>query len=310
MKKIGVVGLGNIGAKAATNLLAAGFDVIGFDIVPNADFVAKGGNFVASVEELAKSVDVVIHSLPAVSILVKTVDELIKVSKPGQVVIDISSYPLADKKAQAERLAEQGIAMLDCEISGLPFMLSARTAVIFQSGDLTLVESLKDVFQGLTEKCFYLGEFGAATKMKLLANAMVFVHNMMGAEILNLAKDAALDPEMVFDVLKQSASGSTTFSNKAPLMLSRQFESGAGPFRHMFHYMSRVSDLAAQTSTATPLINTALAYAQRAEQENRHDQDIAAMIEMMEQTSASQQSTTESNIQTNHPDNTRRNGHE
>jgi putative dehydrogenase len=285
MKKVGVVGLGNIGSKAAVNLLEAGFDVVGFDLVRNEPFIEKGGEWAESVQDLAQSVDVLVHSLPTAAVLINTVDQILEVAREGQVVIEISSYPLQEKQAQAQRLAEKGVTMLDCEISGLPVMVANRTAVIFQSGDRDVVDSVADIFSGLTEKYFYLGEFGTATKMKLLANAMVCVHNMVGAEILNLASRAGMDTNLVFNTLKNSAAGSATFANKAPIMLSRDFEVGAGPFGHMFHYLARVGELAEECGANTPLISEAKKYYQKAEAEQRHNQDIAALIEILEKTS-------------------------
>ncbi|MFT6286581.1 MAG: 3-hydroxyisobutyrate dehydrogenase-like beta-hydroxyacid dehydrogenase [Alcanivorax sp.] len=285
MKRVGVIGLGNIGSKIAANLIEAGFDVVGFDLARNESFIEQGGQWAESVQALAQSVDVIVHSLPAVSVLVSTVDKLLEVVKEGQVVIELSSYPLQDKQAQAQRLAARGVIMLDCEISGLPVMVANRTAVIFQAGDKNVVDSVADVFSGLTETYFYLGKFGTATKMKLLANAMVCVHNMMSAEILNLASRAGMDTELVFNTLKNSAAGSATFTNKAPIMLSRDFDHGAGPFGHMFHYLARVGDLADECGATTPLISEATKYYQKAEAEQRHTQDIAALIEIMEETS-------------------------
>ena len=268
--------------KLASNLIRSGFEVVGHSRTKKEEFLQEGGIWADSVQSLARSADVIIHSLPSVEVLAATVDRELEVVRRGQIVIDLSSYPVKDKMAQASRLARREVVMLDCEISGLPNMVADRTAVIFQSGDKAAVDSAEDVFAAMADRIFYLGEFGVATKMKLLANAMVFVHNMMGAEILNLAGRAGVDPKLAFEILKNSAGGSSTFSNKAPIMLSRDFDDGAGPFRHMFHFLKRVSDLAEESGAATPLIATAQVFCRQAEAEGRHDQDIAAMIELLE----------------------------
>lgn len=284
MKSIGVIGLGNIGSKVAESLLGAGFDVVGYALTKNESLVNKGGRAAHSVQELAQEVDVIVHSLPGIAALVSTVDELLKVAQEGQVVIELSSYPLQDKQEQAGRLAAKGMIMLDCEVSGLPSMVADRTAVIFQSGNRVAVDSVVDVFSAITDKSIYLGEFGTATKMKLLANAMVCVHNMMGAEILSLAVCAGMNAELVFNTLKHSAAGSTTFTNKAPLMLERNFDLGEGPFVHMFQYLARVGEFADQCGATTPLITEATKYYKQAEAEGRHKQDIAALLEILEKT--------------------------
>jgi 3-hydroxyisobutyrate dehydrogenase-like beta-hydroxyacid dehydrogenase len=281
-RTIGFIGLGNVGLPAATNLLRAGFKVWGFDIKPNAAFAQAGGKFVPDVAMLA-SMEVIVQSLPSTAALIQTVDALLPLARPGQVLIDISSYPLHVKLEQAQRLGAHGMVMLDCEVSGLPIQVENREAVLFTAGSRATVESVADVFRGITERHFYLGEFGAATNMKLIANAMVCVHNLMAAEALNLGVRIGLDPAQMVEVLGPSAAGSTTFVNKAPLMARRDFAQGRGPFRHMFGYLQRAKGLASTANVQTPLLDTAKRVYAVAEAQGRHDQDIAAVIEVLEQ---------------------------
>ena len=281
-KPLGSIGLGNIGEPMALNLIQSDYSVIGFDVVEKPAFVAAGGVQAKTAAEVIEKTDVLVQSLPTVQALETTVDGLIEFGRNGQIIIEISSYPLKNKRAQASRLAEHGITMLDCEISGLPFMVADRTATIFQSGDQATIESVQVVFEAMTNKRVNLGEFGAATKMKLLANMMVAIHNSVAGEVLNLARKAGIDPNEAIGALSKSAAGSVTFSNKAPIMVSRDFESGAGPFRHMFSYLRRVSALAKDVGASTPLLATIHRYYEKAEAEGRADQDIAAIIEMLE----------------------------
>jgi L-threonate 2-dehydrogenase len=279
--EIGFIGLGNVGLPASLNLMRAGYDVLGFDIARNVAFGNAGGRQVERCEDLSRAA-VVVQSLPSVNALKASVDALLVNPHAGQVVIDLSSYPLAEKQAQASRLGEHGISMLDCEMSGLAHQVAERKGVIFKSGPQNKVTMLAPVFDAMAERHFYLGEFGAATKMKLIANAMVCVHNSIAAEALVLGERIGLDPAQMIEVLIPSAAGSKTFENKAPLMMRRQFENGSGPFRHMFGYLSRVRELADQVDVATPLIDATTALFDMAEQQGRHDQDIAAMIEILE----------------------------
>ena len=286
MKKIiGSIGLGNIGEPMAINLIQSGYSVIGFDVIEKPKFVSAGGLQAKTIEELSKQTDLIVQSLPTVQALETTVDELIEFGRSGQIIIELSSYPLKNKKLQASRLAEHGITMLDCEISGLPFMVEDRSATIFQSGDQETIESIQVVFEAMTNKRINLGEFGAATKMKLLANMMVAIHNSVAGEVLNLAQKADIDLDEAIKALSKSAAGSVTFSNKAPIMITREFESGAGPFRHMFNYLHRVSELAKDVGASTPLLDTIHQYYEKAEAEGRADQDIAAIIEILEEES-------------------------
>ncbi|WP_043839506.1 NAD(P)-dependent oxidoreductase [Muricoccus aerilatus] len=281
-RTIGFVGLGNIGVPMATNLLRAQYDVLGFDPVMPDAFLAAGGRAATDVAEVARCCDAVVQSLPNEAALVASVNALLAHAAAGTVLIEISSYKPAVKRREADRLADAGITMLDCEVSGLPPQAAQRKAVIFKAGDRDAMARVTPVLDAMAENHFDLGPFGAATTMKLIANAMVCANNLLAAEALNLGRRAGLDPAQVVAVLGPSAAGSATFTNKAPLMLSREFGTGRGPFRHMFGYLSRAADLAQEVGARTPLLDRTCEIYRKAEAEGRHEQDIAAIIEVVE----------------------------
>jgi 3-hydroxyisobutyrate dehydrogenase-like beta-hydroxyacid dehydrogenase len=282
---IGFVGLGNIGLPLSCNLLAAGFRVLGFSRRNHAAFTSAGGELVAHVADLA-ALPVIVLCLPNAQALRETVDGLLSQCSsgihPGQLVINLSSQALADKQAQAKRLAQKGCTLLDCEISGLPFQAAEKKAVIFQSGDAAAIQRLEPVFRAMADQCFYLGDFGAATNMKLIANTMVCVHNLMTAEAINLGARVGLSAELMLKVLGPSAASSTTFMNKAPLMQARNFEAGKGPFRHMFGHLERAAALGLAASASTPLLDAAHRIYTQAQAQGMHDLDIAAVIQIIE----------------------------
>ena len=279
---IGFVGLGKVGVPMAINLLRTGSTVLGYSRRPSPEFEAAGGLPAGSMREVAESCAVIVQSLPNVEALAMSVDALVAHARPGTLLIETSSYDLSIKTQQAQRLADAGHCMLDCEVSGLPPQVAVRRAVIFASGDQGQVARAVPVFQGITDLHFNLGPFGAATKMKLVANMLVAVHNLAAAEALHLGARAGLDPAQIMEVLGPSAAGSSTFTNKAPLMVSRQFGAGRGPFSHMFGCLERVARLAAGARAATPLLDCARTLYQAAESQGRHEQDIAAIIELVE----------------------------
>lgn len=281
---VGVVGLGNVGLPASINLLRAGYRVIGYSRSTCPAFVEAGGRQVDTLAELGGCA-VIVQALPTSEALVSTIDGLLPVIGAGVIVADISSYPLDIKRAQAARVASRGAVMLDGEISGLPFQVAARSAVLFLAGNRAAIEQASGIFDAIAEKRFFLGAFGAATRMKLIANFMVCAHNLVGAEALTLARAAGLDLDQTIQVLAPSAAGSTTFTNKAPAMVARTFDSGKGPFSHMFGYLDRAAALGSDLGIggATPLLDRTREIYGIARDQGRHQQDIAAIIEIVEQ---------------------------
>lgn len=288
MLRVGLAGLGNVGAPLAGNLLAAGLPLRGLARTARPELEAAGMRPARSVEDLAETSEVILTALPGEAALEALVAGLVR--RPGtvRIVADMSSYDLAAKSRNAARLADAGITHLDCEISGLPPMIRKRQAVIFKSGDAGAVAALQPVFDALAQRHFMLGDFGAATKMKLIANLMVCVHNLMAAEALNLGERAGLSKAAMIEVLADSAAGSSTFRFKAPLMAARRFDAGAGPFGYMFGYLDRVARLAEDAGAASVLMQAARGLYDRAEAEGRHAQDIAAILEIVEASNGEQ----------------------
>ena len=296
MSTVGFIGLGNIGCPMSLNLVSSGIDVLGYDIQERPDFVEAGGRMAASATEVAAEANIIVQSLPTTQALVDTVDHILPVARSGQIVIELSTYPINVKRDQAQRFADKGVRMLDCEVSGLPEMVRQRKAVIFQAGEKSAIDEAEHVFEALADLRFYLGEFGTATKMKLLANLLVCVHNLAAAEVINLGAKADIDPELIFKVLGPSAAGSAIFTNKVPRMISRDFMPGPGPFKTIFKYLDLVKELSEDTGAATPMMDTARLFYDVARKEIEQgqrsgDQDIAAMLEIIE---AAQRNSSES----------------
>jgi 3-hydroxyisobutyrate dehydrogenase len=123
MATIGFIGLGNMGAPMAANLVGAGHQVTGFDLVPGAmeALAAKGGHAVASVGEAAGAGDIMITMLPA-GPQVRSVylDEggVLANARRGALLIDCSTIDVETARAVAAAAKRAGFDMLDAPVSG------------------------------------------------------------------------------------------------------------------------------------------------------------------------------------------------
>src|SRR3990172_9898423 len=110
---IGVVGLGIMGGAMAETLLANGYEVFGYDLLPAARRRLKkaGGRPLASSTAVARSAEVVITSLATVAALEDAVEKIAAVKRPkSRIVIETSTLPLADKERAMQKLKRAGIA--------------------------------------------------------------------------------------------------------------------------------------------------------------------------------------------------------
>src|SRR5437868_6071878 len=151
MARIGFIGLGNMGAPMAANLVRAGHQVTGFDLVPRAveALAAEGGHAVASAAEATAAGDIVITMLPA-GPQVRSVyhDEggVLASARRGALLIDCSTIDVETARAVAAAAKRSGFDMLDAPVSGgvagaeaasLTFMVGGE-AEIFARGQPVL----------------------------------------------------------------------------------------------------------------------------------------------------------------------------
>ena len=123
MKRIGFIGLGIMGLPMARCLVAAGYDVIGFNRSPaRAElFVAEGGSSASSIGAAVEGADFVITMLPDspdVESVILGADGVLEHAAPGSVIIDMSTIRPEVTRRVAERARERHIAVLDAPVSG------------------------------------------------------------------------------------------------------------------------------------------------------------------------------------------------
>ncbi|RPJ04842.1 MAG: NAD(P)-dependent oxidoreductase, partial [Deltaproteobacteria bacterium] len=161
-KTVGLVGIGLVGTALAENLLANGFDVIGFARreAKRAELKHLGGWPAASLDEVAQKVERVILSLPDSNVVEEVVlgpDGLLQAGTGLRVIIDTTTGEPERTEVLAARLLAQGIQLLDAPISGSSEQIRRREGVVLIGGERTAYESCLDLFTVLSQKHYYLG---------------------------------------------------------------------------------------------------------------------------------------------------------
>ncbi|HEX7929145.1 MAG TPA: NAD(P)-dependent oxidoreductase [bacterium] len=220
--QVGFVGLGIMGSAMSNNLLKADFPLVGFDIDPArmAAFTGNGGKAAANAADVAKQCDLIITSLPSVAALEVTATGLASSGRKGVIVAECSTLPLEDKEAARKVIMGAGMILLDSPVSGTGGQAVKKDIVAFGSGDKAAYDKFLPVYQGITRAQHYLGEFGNGSRLKFIANLMVAIHNVVGAEALVLARKCGLDPMQAFNVLRESAGTSRMFEVRGANMVA------------------------------------------------------------------------------------------
>src|SRR5580658_2715308 len=284
METIGFVGVGKIGLPISENLIKSGRRVIGYRRHSLADFEKIGGVPALSAADVGAQADIVLSCLPSTEALDDVVHGphgLVETARPGQIVIELGSHPVPDKKRQIEPLAQKGAIFIDGEVSGTPGMVSAKKGVIYLAGDAAACKKLEGVVAGFADTCLYFGEFGAASRVKLVNNLLVAIHIAATAEAMALGLKAGVDVPLMIQAIATGSGGSTQFGIRAPWMAERRFQPVQGPVPALQHYFDLIGDFADNVGVATPILDSVIPLYERFMAMGFGGDDVARMVDVI-----------------------------
>ncbi len=257
---VGVVGLGIMGGAFAENLVAAGWRVVGYDIdASRRRALAKQGVEIAeNAEEVTRQAAVIILSLPKPSALAATAASIAKAKSPRRVVIEASTFKLADKIGAEAVLREAGHVLLDCPVSGTGFQAKVKDLVVYASGPSAEIKKLRPLFADFTRLVEDLGPFGNGSRMKYIANLLVAIHNVASAEALVLGMKAGLPPEVVYEQVKVGAGNSRVFELRAPMMVAGNYDQPTMKVSVWQKDIDVIDSFARELGAPTPLFSATL----------------------------------------------------
>ncbi len=229
--EIGFVGLGNMGFPMARRLLGARYEVLVCDrrddVVEAA--VALGARALPSPKEVADQAESVLASLPSVQASLDVAsgsDGVIAGSKVRRFV-DLSTVGSPTAQHISAQLAERGIAMLDCPVSGGVHGATNGTLALMVSGPRPEFEAVREIIETLGRPHFVSEKQGAAQTMKLVNNLMAATALAATAEAVVMGVKAGLDAQVMIDVLNAGSGGTHASRDKFPrAVLPRTFDYG------------------------------------------------------------------------------------
>ncbi len=256
---VGVIGLGTMGGQIARHLLDAGYRVVGTDVRPDraAALAALGGASTASAAEVAARADTVITSLPSVQAFEDVIGGAAEAARPQLTVIEASTLPLAVKERGRGLLAGRGAALLDCPISGTGAQLRTKDIVVYASGDAAALARVGPVLAAFSRDWLDMGAFGNGTKLKLVANLLVAIHNVAAAEALLVAGRAGLEPRAALAALTAGAGTSRMLEVRGPLMLDGSYAEATMQVQTFAKDLDIIAGFARDLACPTPLFGTA-----------------------------------------------------
>jgi len=234
IKKIGFIGVGNMGNPMAANLLKGGFEVTVFDARPEtaAAFVAQhGGKAAATLSELAAGKDAIVTMLPDDKIVRKVMLDAggaAAAMPKGAVLIDMGTCDPTGTRTTAAALEKLGLQMVDAPVMGGVVFAKDATLDIMAGGSAERVERVSPVLKAMGRSIVHCGEVGAGHAMKALANYVNACALINAIEALTIGKKFGLDPKMMSEALIPMCAGRNHPIEKKviPQILSHKYATG------------------------------------------------------------------------------------
>jgi 3-hydroxyisobutyrate dehydrogenase/2-hydroxy-3-oxopropionate reductase len=229
MAKLGYLGLGIMGYPMARNLLRAGHQVWAWShTAAKAARLAQEEGAVAcgTPRQVAESADCIFVCVGDTAMSEEVIlgpEGLIHGLRPGAVVADISTISASASQRMGERLRQAGAYLLDAPCTGSKLGAENGKLTFMIGGDRGVFERVRAYFEPMGTQLFYCGGPGMGLRVKLAQN--LIQSNILEAfcEGMVLATKAGIDPELMLDVLNNTAARSGLIAFKAPYVLKRDF---------------------------------------------------------------------------------------
>lgn len=231
IKRVGFVGLGNMGYPMAGHLAAAGFELAVADAAPGVAerfVVEHGGTAADSLAALAGGVDAVITMLPTGAIVRQVVEEMLPALPEGALVMDMGSSSPIDTVDTGLMLVGRGLGMVDAPVAGGVVFARDGTLSITCGGEDALVQRCRPLFDAMGQDVFHCGPLGAGHAMKALNNFINASALTTAFEALSIGKRFGLDEAVMLESMTAAATGRNNPIEKKlkPYLADRNHETG------------------------------------------------------------------------------------
>ncbi|MGM8939352.1 3-hydroxyisobutyrate dehydrogenase [Psychrobacter sp. Pi2-51] len=255
---IAFIGLGNMGAPMAENLLKAGYALSVYDLSEDATqrLQQAGASVADSPKDAANNAQVVISMLPAGkhvhSVYLGDSGLLANLPK-GTLVIDSSTIAAADARTVAEAASELGIDFLDAPVSGGTGGAIAGSLTFIVGGSADAFAKAEPILAVMGKNIFHAGDHGAGQVAKICNNMLLGILMAGTAEAINLGVKNGLDPKVLSDIMLQSSGRNWTLEvyNPYPQVMENVPSSNGYKGGFMSKLMQKDLNLAMQTAQDT-----------------------------------------------------------
>ena len=290
MKKVGVIGLGNMGMGMAKNLIKSGFSVIGFDLDDKRLLKLKenGGSTTTSTVQVGEETDAVFVMVMNGEQVKAVVSDLVTVLKDrGTIILTATITP--EEAREAYSIADrEGVAMLDSPVSGGMDGAHNGTLTLMTAAKKSVFDDCIKILEAVSSNIFHVGEeIGEGQTVKASLQAFIGASFTAMFESLVLGSKAGIKGQILYDVFSASGVGSPLFKNSAGLIMDRKFKNTGSHISTMYKDLGISLNMAKKNGV--PLFTVGAAYELfQAGISMFPDEDNWSIVKLLEQVSGTE----------------------
>ena len=271
--RIGYVGVGLMGGPMVKRLTSLGWQVRGYDIVPERSAAR-------SVAEAVQGAEVVALNLPTNEAVEDVLEKLVPVLRAPQLVVDFSTIPVETCRAHAARLFKAtGCRWVDAPVSGGPPAVEAGTLTVMAGGEAEDLARLAPLMKDIAGRCTRMGPVGSGLAAKMINQLIVGVGMAMMAEAMGLCEKAGIDAARIPECLGGGYADSNVLRAYWPRMVERDF-APRGYVRQLLKDLEMVNAWANGLGGRAPTLQAALAAYRELKKQGHSELDTAAVVKL------------------------------
>jgi len=282
--KLGIAGIGKMGAAIAARLIEAGHDVTVWNRTPEKAKTVTGAKIAASPTELAQDSEVVISVLTdaaAQDAVYNGPSGLLRGNVTGKLFIDMSTVLPAAEIALAGAVRAKGAAFVECPVGGSTGPARQGTLIGLMGAEPTDAARARPILEQLCRRLEHAGPVGSGSVLKFTINLPLMVYWQALGEALAMARSVATDPDRLMDLLSDTSGAANVLKVRAPGVASMLKGGSAGPVT--FDVDSAIKDMQSMIVEAKsrgielPLVERALACYQETRQQRSGSAEISTV---------------------------------
>jgi 3-hydroxyisobutyrate dehydrogenase len=282
--KLGIAGIGKMGAAVAARLIEVGHDVTVWNRTPEKAKAVAGANIAASPAELAQKSEAVLSILTDAAALDAVYNDrsgLLDGNVAGKLFIDMSTVLPATETALARAVRATGATFVECPVGGSTGPARQGKLIGLMGAEPADAARARPILEQLCRRLEHAGPVGSGAVLKFTINLPLMVYWQALGEALALARSLAIDPDRLMDLLSDTSGAANVLKVRAPGIAATLKGGAGGPVT--FDVDGGIKDMRSMLAEAKsrgielPLVERTLACYQETKQHRSGNAEISAV---------------------------------